>query len=247
VQAQDGVGTSFLIETIVVDDGSTDGTPELLRAEPAVRSIRLPSSRGVSVALNEGVRASTGVYLTFLGDDDEWLPRKLATQVALLETQPEVGVVYGQALVRFGSQEHLYPDSRRAPSGWVFGAMLDDNFCGHHAALLVRREALARAGSFDETLATFEDFDLSLRLARCTRFLFAPGAVTIYNLSSDGSLLSGLANGRAAADAARVVEKAARLVTGSDEDAALEHALRARDPLQLAAAFVPAAAARSSD
>jgi hypothetical protein len=245
VQAQDGLGTHFGVETIVVDDGSTDETPRVVRRYSAVRSIHLPSSRGVSAALNEGVRASTGAYITFLGDDDEWLPHKLVAQVSLLEAHREVGVVYGQALVRFGDRQHLYPDIGRAPSGWVFGDMLTDNFCGHHAALLVRREALARAGSFDETLTTFEDFDLSLRLARCARFLFAPGAVTIYNLSSQGSLLTGVATGTAATDAARVVEKAVRLLADYGEDAALVRAIRARDPLELASAFVGRAVAAS--
>lgn len=254
VQAQDGLGARFRVETLVVDDGSTDETLRVVRRYSAVRSIHLPSRRGVSAALNEGVQASAGAYVTFLGDDDEWLPHKLATQVALLEAYPEVGVVYGQALVRVGDRQHLYPDIGRAPSGWVFGDMLSDNFCGHHAALLVRRQALMRAGSFDETLATFEDFDLSLRLARCARFLFAPGAVTIYNLSPQGSLLTGFASGTAAADAARVVEKALRLLADCGEDAALERAIRARDPLELASSFLgrtavaaTAAAAQSCD
>jgi glycosyltransferase involved in cell wall biosynthesis len=227
---------------VVVDDGSTDGTGTVVRAYPGARYVRLPARRGVSTALNEGVRASAGQYVSFLGDDDEWLPHKLTTQVPLLEADRSVGVVYGQAVVRFEGRESVYPGSGSAPSGWVFREMLAENFCGHHAALLARREALARAGPFDETLATFEDLDLSLRLARHVRFLFEPGPVTVYNLAPGGSLLTRIADGTASVDAARVVDRALRLLDGSARDTALARRLRARDPLELASSFVPSAA-----
>jgi len=64
--------------------------------------------------------------------------------------------------------------------------MLMDNFCGHHASMLVRRGAFDSAGGFDETLLSYEDWDVSLRLAFHAKFLFNPGAVDVYNLSPNG-------------------------------------------------------------
>src|SRR5947209_8685894 len=84
VLGQEGLGEQFELETIVVDDGSSDGTRDVVRRHPGVRYIRLPSRRGVPAALNAGVRASTGSLITFLGSDDEWLPHKLRTQLPAL-------------------------------------------------------------------------------------------------------------------------------------------------------------------
>lgn len=237
ILSQRGLGEEFELETIVVDDGSTDRTEEVLQRYDAVRYIRLPSRHGVSAALNRGVRASEGQFVTFLGDDDEWMPHKLQTQVPLLASHRDIGVVYGQALVRSEGQERLYPPSGRGPSGWVFFDMLLDNFCGHHPAALMRREALEAAGEFDETLTSGEDFDLSLRIARLFPFHFLPGAVTIYNQSLTGQYLSQVASGAAARDCARAIEKALQTLPDSSDYAAIREAARARAALEAAASI----------
>jgi hypothetical protein len=208
--AQEGRGELFDVEVVVVDDASSDATPDVIRPYEAVRYVRLPENRGVAAALNEGLRVGRGRYVSFLGDDDEWLPHKLRVQVPLLEAHPGVGVVYGQFLGRMGTQEWLFPDAARAPSGQVFAAMLLYRFASHHAALLVRREAFDAAGEFDESLGSYEDYDMSLRLALHGRFLFAPGPVTVYNLSPRGLWLTRATNGEGAADAVRAVERALR-------------------------------------
>ena len=120
IYAQEGLGQHFDIEIIVVDDASSDSTTDVVRRFSGVRYIRQPERRGVSPALNAGLRASTGCYISFLGDDDLWLPHKLHVQVPQLESHTDVGVVYGQSLIRRGAVERLEPEVRRAPSGWVF-------------------------------------------------------------------------------------------------------------------------------
>jgi glycosyltransferase involved in cell wall biosynthesis len=227
ILAQRGVGEEFEVEAIVVDDGSTDATEEVVRRYSRVRYIRLPSRQGVSAALNHGVRASTGSFLSFLGDDDVWLPHKLELQVAVLSANPEVGVVYGQAVVPEAGSQRLYPSVDRAPSGWVFREMLMYSFCGHHAAFLARREALKQAGEFDESLATFEDYDVSLRMARYFQFLFVPAVVTVYNQSPNGQYLGSVASGAAARDLGLVIEKALRTLPDSPDYAAHMVAARA--------------------
>ncbi len=232
ILAQRGVDEEFEIEAIVVDDGSTDATEKVVRRYSSVRYIRLPSRQGVAAALNHGVRASTGRFLSFLGDDDTWLPHKLELQLPVLCANPEVGVVYGQAVVPEDRSPRLYPGIDRAPSGWVFLEMLMYSFCGHHAAFLARREALERAGEFDESLATFEDYDLSLRIARHYQFLFVPAVVTVYNQSPNGQYLRHVASGAAARDLSLVIEKALRTLPDSPDYAALKDAARARAALE---------------
>jgi hypothetical protein len=234
VYAQESLGEGFDIEVIVVDDASSDTTPEVIRRYPHVRCVRLPERRGAAAAYNAGLRASTGSYIAFLDDDDEWLPHKLRVQVPLLAAHPDVGVVYGQSVVRFRGKETLRPVATGAPSGRVFMAMLVNNFCGHHACLLARREAFDKAGPFDESFASYEDYDMSLRLAFHARFLFAPGAVDVYNLSAQGLWLTRAASGAGADDAARVVEKALRMLPDSAGYMAVKQEARARVALATA-------------
>jgi glycosyltransferase involved in cell wall biosynthesis len=228
VYAQEGLGERFDVQTIVVDDASSDATPEVVKRYSDVRYIRLPEHRGAAAAYNAGLGASVGSYLSFLDDDDEWLPHKLQKQLPLLEAHPNVGVVYSQSIVRFQGKESLYPGVTEAPSGHVFLAMLVNHFCGHHASLLARREAFEKAGHFDESFASYEDYDMSLRLAFHSRFLFAPGAVDVYNPSPRGLWLSRVVNGAGADDVARVIEKGLQMLPESAEYLKVKQEARAR-------------------
>lgn len=162
------------LELIVVDDGSTDATPALLRAitDPRMRCVR-QLNRGISAAMNAGMRAASGDFVARLDSDDLWMPDMLLTLVGVLEARPEIGVASakGQAI---DSNGHLLPEvfgmRERFPGHTLRTLVYDDCIC--NIALLARRSCFDRTGLYDESLIANEDWDMRLRLARHCRFCF---------------------------------------------------------------------------
>jgi glycosyltransferase involved in cell wall biosynthesis len=187
VLAQQGMSEEFNVEVIVVDDASSDTTPTVVANYPTVRYIRLPTNRGLAATRNIGVKASSGEYVAFLDDDDLWLPHKLKQQVSPLDMHPEAAAVYSPCIVRFAGRERMIPATGRGPSGFVLKALVNGNLAPVHG-YLVRRSAIDRAGYFDEHLACLEDWDLWLRIALQSPFMFLPGCVGIYRPSPHGML-----------------------------------------------------------
>lgn len=240
ILGQEGTGAQFDCEIIVVDDASTDATYEVVSTYSGVKYLRQSHRQGVAAAMNAGIRACNGQYVSILGADDTWLPHKLRVQVPLIEAHPEIGVVYSQGVRRhIGRQDELFPNPARAPSGWVLDAMLTYSFAGHYATLLVRREAFDVAGYFDETLSSYEDYDMSLRLAFDFQFLFEPGPVTIYNLNSNGLWLT-TATTDGARNYARALGKALDRLSGSERHRTLIEEAPIRVALQAVSPFVVA-------
>lgn len=153
------------LEVIVVDDGSTDDTAGVCESftDPRLRYV-WQANRGLSGARNTGVRESRGGFLTFLDSDDQFLPDKLERLLAAFERDPGLGLVAGQAVL-------IDQAGRRI--GEVFDKPLPDDLSElllgnplHVGSVLLRREWQERVGPFDETLRSYEDWDLWLRLAR---------------------------------------------------------------------------------
>jgi glycosyltransferase involved in cell wall biosynthesis len=154
-------------EVIVVDDGSTDGTPELVAREfPEVEYLR-QSNRGVSAARNLGIRAARGSWIALLDSDDEWLPGKLERQLAALEESPgELLCHCDEIWVRSGVR--VNPRARHEKRGGrIFRDCLALCVISPSAAV-IHRSVFDEIGLFDEELPACEDYDLWLRL--CARF-----------------------------------------------------------------------------
>jgi glycosyltransferase involved in cell wall biosynthesis len=173
------------IEVIVVDDGSTDNTREVLieRFGDRIRYI-YQENKGLPGARNTGIRNATGSFLAFLDADDLWLPTKLEKQMAVMSEKPEVGLVYCSSL-RVNTQtgasytEHCRPDVR----GDVRRKVLHRNcIAGSASAALIRRECFDTVGLFDETLRSAEDWDMWIRLSRHYQFDFVPEALIQYRM-----------------------------------------------------------------
>jgi len=160
VLAQDFSG----FELIVVDDGSTDNTPQVLAAYPAIQ-VLCQKNRGVSAARNLGAARARGKWLAFLDSDDLWLPQKLSAQLAFFREHPEYLICQTQETWEKNGQV-VRPLPRHAkPSGMAFERMT--GLClVSPSAVMLERELFMAHGGFDETLPACEDYDLWLRLGR---------------------------------------------------------------------------------
>ncbi|MCK5551764.1 MAG: glycosyltransferase [Deltaproteobacteria bacterium] len=147
----------------VVDDGSTDGTGEALRAFGNKIKYISQDNRGASAARNLGARVSRGKYLAFLDSDDLWEPEKLEIQVKCMKENPQFPLCYTDEIwIRKGIR--VNPKKRHGKySGWIFEKCLPLCIISPSSALM-RRALFEETGGFDETLPVCEDYDFWLRV-----------------------------------------------------------------------------------
>ena len=153
---------------IVIDDGSTDRTSEVVAHYPGVRYV-WQRNRGLPAARNRGIQESRGEYVVFLDADDRLLPQHLEISLEAFRSHPEVEWVCGEFRC-FGTGEPMWPHDHRNhrcerfPD--LFGSLLRFNCIGAPHTKMYRREVLVKTGGFDERLRSCEDWELYLRLSR---------------------------------------------------------------------------------
>ena len=154
------------LELIVVDDGSTDATPEIVQRirehDPRVRYLPL-AHMGISRSLNEGLRAATSEFVAFQDADDWSLPERLVRELEVLDRRPEVAVVGCRMREVDGQGVELAPRTAFA-AGDVNDVLLRFNPIPNSCAMVRRARAL-EAGGFDPRYRYAMDYDLWLRLA----------------------------------------------------------------------------------
>jgi glycosyltransferase involved in cell wall biosynthesis len=200
------------LEVIVVDDGSTDETPQAL--EPYLDRIDYvrQTNAGRAEARNTAIRRARGTYVALLDDDDVWLPDKLARQVRHMEAHPAVGLSHGQSEV-MDAQGRVLPDETETQRRLFADLHRQQPTYASYArrclcltsATIVRREVFDRVGLFDGSAAmtghsvTGEDLDLYLRIALDYELAFLDGPpLTRYRIHGSQTPLDELTLGEIA-------------------------------------------------
>jgi len=185
------------MEVILVDDGSTDGSLEIMRAYGDRVQLIQQDRAGPGAARNRGVQAARSDYIAFQDADDVWMPGKLDAQVRFMLEHPEFGVVFGQFAFWNPDQNHRYPDPKLfldRPETWevkqpLSGSIYVDELMDSCIAMItpiVRREVFEAIGGFDEKLLGGSDYDFWLRATH--RFLVhkMPLCLAAYRLQTKG-------------------------------------------------------------
>lgn len=159
--------TEQSFELIVVDDGSLDGTAEILATYGDALRVVAKQNGGLSSARNAGIGAAMGELVAFLDADDWWQPDKLARQVELMARQPDLVFCSTQTAVQTPEGESLPTWRCACNEGPTLAAIFHTNayVAGSGSAVMARRWALEKLGGFDETLRSLEDIDMWMRLA----------------------------------------------------------------------------------
>ncbi len=151
-------------ELIVVDDGSTDITHDILNSYQKNILVLRQNNKGVSSARNRGLAEASGHFIAFLDSDDTWLPQKLSRQVDFFHSNPDALICQTEE-IWIRNNVRVNPKKRhKKPSGMIFEPSL--SLClVSPSAVMIKRNLFEEVGLFDETLPACEDYDLWLRIS----------------------------------------------------------------------------------
>lgn len=175
-------------EIIVVDDGSTDNTEEVVKnlRDERIKYIKHEKNKGASAARNTGIKVAGGKYIAFQDSDDEWFPKKLEKQIKAFENAPQnIGVIYtGLFRIENNKKEYIPYSWVKKKEGNISKEILKGNFVAT-PTLLVRKECIEKVGMFDECLQRLQDWELVIRISKYYYFKFINEPLLISRYNSD--------------------------------------------------------------
>jgi glycosyltransferase involved in cell wall biosynthesis len=180
-------------ELLVIDDGSTDRTREIVHGFAGrlnLKYVHHETNKGITPSINHGLRLASGAFISFLDHDDLWLPEFLETQRTYLAARPDVGMVHSDIRTIDGEGtilEHSAAEcrGRAQPSGFVFRDLFRQSMiCG--ITVMIRKECFERLGTFDERLR-WADYHMWLRMSRHYKIDYVPKVLAAYRQHSSQS------------------------------------------------------------
>jgi glycosyltransferase involved in cell wall biosynthesis len=201
-----------LFEVIVIDDGSTDNTVEVLEKNASLIRIIRQENKGAASARNTGIASSKGEYLVFLDSDDLLLPGMLQSHIDFLEEHPEISLIYSDGYRFFINQQGEEIDELMTRTGEIIPISSTDRpgdliICRNlfpMDVVTVRKDVVVAEGCFDESLSSFEDWDLWFRIVTRHPIAFLKGPVAKYRIRPGSNSKDTLRNLR---DCDKVMEK----------------------------------------
>lgn len=176
---------------VLVDDGSTDNTAEIVAPYlktlgPKLLYIKQPNG-GLPAARNTAIRNSSAEFLALLDADDIWLPCRLAETLKCFENRPQVGLAYGitSRINQKGAILDTWEGNRKHAEGWIAPYIYMRKVYLPCPSVTFRRECIDKVGYFDETLRATEDRDLWLRIALHYQVAMTSTVVALYRTSPD--------------------------------------------------------------
>ncbi len=173
------------LELVLVDDGSTDSSPliveRLTKSDSRLELVRHERNRGLSAALNTGMRVATGELLTFAGSDDLFVPERAQRLVDHLPPVSAPSVIYSDPVYIQKDTRSVTADVSRAsfrPTGMILKYLLRGGYRFVGGPIAAPRSCFEAAGPYDESLSWGEDFDMALRL--CVKFPFVFDPLSTY-------------------------------------------------------------------
>jgi glycosyltransferase involved in cell wall biosynthesis len=173
------------IELIIINDGSTDNTLQIINEikDSRIRTYSYPNG-GLSMARNRGISHAVGEYLSFIDADDLWTDDKLELQLEALKRFPSSGIAYSWTICVDNGGKLFHSGVGASFEGNVYPHLLVSNFIASGSNVLIRALAIKSVGEFDINLKSCEDWDYWLRVARGWNFVVVPKPQIIYRLSS---------------------------------------------------------------
>lgn len=178
-------------EVVVVDDGSKDDSANYVKSytDPRIKYV-YKNNGGVSSARNYGIYKSKGEWILFLDADDEILPSALSELLSLRKKYPKCKLLTGQIKwMNEGKEQHV--KEKHVVSGsfctsYPFWTIWQNKCCPGTRNLLIHRSVIEKYGGYDERMSFFEDWEFSLRMARCGTIACVNKYIAVYNQEEGG-------------------------------------------------------------